>query len=462
MAQVRVLNTGTMRKKHKVFIKLLLILSTIPLLIFAYEYGPPENVTGAPGDKTCIQSGCHTGTPNSGTGSVKVSLPGGATTYTPGGPAIPITILITDAKMKSYGFQMTARSGTAGTTQAGDFNPADANTQAICADGSAKATNKACPAPFTVQDIEHTETGWGNSISNSGSYTYTVNWTPPATAVGSVTMYVAANCGTGQRLQTPTNVYLANMVLTPASTNPNAPTITANGVVPVYSKATTIQPTSWISIYGTNLATTALWKGDFPTTLGGASVTINGKSGYLYYASPTQINLQAPSDTAVGSVPVVVMNANGTVTSTVTLGQYGPSFSLLDATHVAGIILRSDGSGAFGGGTYDIVGPTGTSLGYKTVAAKAGDSLVLFGVGFGPTTPPVAAGQAYSGAAATTMPVTLLINNKSQTPAFAGLTSAGLYQFNLTVPSGLGTGDVPLQAMVGGVTTPSGVVLSLQ
>jgi uncharacterized protein (TIGR03437 family) len=248
-----------------------------------------------------------------------------------------------------------------------------------------------------------------------------------------------------------------------AATNPNAPTITANGIVPLYSSTATIQPTSWISVYGTNLATsTALWTGNFPTTLGGASVTVNGKPGYLYYASPTQLNLQAPSDTATGSVNVVVTNSNGSATSTVTLAQYGPSFMLLDGKHVTGIILRSDGSGAFGGGTYDIVGPTGTSLGYKTVAAKAGDSLVLFGVGFGPTNPVVAAGAAYSGAAQTTGPVSLIVNNASSTPAFAGLTSAGLYQFNLTVPAGLGTGDVPLQGLVGGVMTPTGVVLSLQ
>jgi uncharacterized protein (TIGR03437 family) len=58
--------------------------------------------------------------------------------------------------------------------------------------------------------------------------------------------------------------------------------------------------------------------------------------------------------------------------------------------------------------------------------------------------------------------VTLLINNKSVSPAFAGLTSAGLYQFNLTVPAGLGTGDVPLQGLVNGAMTPMGAVLSLQ
>jgi uncharacterized protein (TIGR03437 family) len=240
--------------------------------------------------------------------------------------------------------------------------------------------------------------------------------------------------------------------------------INPGGVVPVYSANTTIQSGSWISIYGNNLAPSLVtWTGNFPQTLGGTSVTINGKQGYLEFVSPGQINLQAPDDPgSSGTVPVVVTTQKGSATSTVTLGQFGPSFSLLDATHVAAIILRSDGSGANGGGTYDIVGPTGSSLGYPTKAAKAGDSIVIFGVGFGPTSPPVPAGQAFSGAAAATNPVQLIINGTTLTPAFAGLSAPGLFQFNLTLPTGLGTGDVPLVAAVGGVQTPSGVVISLQ
>jgi uncharacterized protein (TIGR03437 family) len=458
-----------MGNKRKFLItKIVLGVAVVPIIIHAYESGPPVGVTGAPGDNPtgCIESGCHVGTPNSFNGSIKITVNGGVTSYTPGGPAIPISVLITDAAMRSYGFELTARSGTGAKNQAGDFTTTDANTQVICPDSSVKANGKLCPTQFPIEDIEHSETGWSNSISSQGSFTYNFNWTPPTTAVGNVTLYIAANCGTGTASVSPTHVYLSNMVLTPAAINPNQPTITANGVVPVFSPATTIQPTSWISIYGTNLADApfTLWKGDFPTTLGHASVTVNGKPGYLYYSSPTQINLQAPTDTATGSVNVVVTNSNGSVTSTVTLGQYGPSFSLLDGKHVAGIILRPNGSGAYGSGanSYDIVGPTGSSLGYKTVAAKAGDSLVLFGVGFGPTNPVVAAGAPYAGAAPATNPVTLLINNKSTTPAFAGLTSAGLFQFNVTVPTGLGTGDVPLQGMVGGVLSPTGVVLSLQ
>lgn len=241
------------------------------------------------------------------------------------------------------------------------------------------------------------------------------------------------------------------------------PQISTGGVVPVYSSAGAIQPGEWVSIFGSNLASeTVTWKGDFPTLLGGTSVTINGKSAYLSYVSSTQVNLQAPDDVATGPVNVVVTTAGGSATSTVTLGQFGPSFSLLDAKHVAGIIIRSDGSGAYGGGAYDIVGPSGTSLGYKTVAAKAGDVLELFGVGFGPTNPAVPAGKLYTGAAPTTNTVQLLINNIPVTPAFSGLTAAGLFQLNITLPGGLGAGDVALQATVGGVKTPSGVVLSLQ
>jgi hypothetical protein len=93
---------------------------------------------------------------------------------------------------------------------------------------------------------------------------------------------------------------------------------------------------------------------------------------------------------------------------------------------------------------------------------EGGDSVELFGTGFGSTNSAVPAGQTFSGAAATTSPVGLQINNLSVLPSFAGLSGAGLYQINVTVPAGLGTGDVALQASVAGVQTPSGVVISLQ
>ena len=205
----------------------------------------------------------------------------------------------------------------------------------------------------------------------------------------------------------------------------NIPTIASGGIVPVYSTVPTVQTGEWVSIYGSGLAgSMTTWNGNFPMSLGGTSVTIDGKPAFLWYVSPGQINLQVPADSTLGTVPVVVTTANGTSSSTVTLAQFAPSFSLLDNRHVAGIILRSDGSGAYGGGAWDIIGPTGNSLGYPTVAAKAGDSLELFAVGLGPTSPVVPAGQAFSGSAPTTFSVSLLINKVNVIPTSAGLSGA--------------------------------------
>ncbi len=275
---------------------------------------------------------------------------------------------------------------------------------------------------------------------------------------GTVTTLTSANAATVGNIGTNRGPVNLNFLAYKGVDPPLLPAILSGGIAPG-----TIQPGEWVSIFGKNLSTsTETWKGDFPTSLGGATVTINGRAAYLFYASPGQINLQAPADTTTGTVPLVVTTAAGVAKSTATLAAFSPEFFLLDGTHVAGIILRSNGKGAYGGGTYDIVGPTGTSLGYATVAAKAGDSVSLFGTGFGPTSPTVAPGQAFSGAAQTINPVKVKINGVNVAPSFVGISGAGLYQLNLTIPAGLGTGDLSLQGAVDGVQTPSGVVISLQ
>src|SRR5579862_4068337 len=241
------------------------------------------------------------------------------------------------------------------------------------------------------------------------------------------------------------------------------PSIKAGGVVPIYSSVSVIQPGEWVSIFGQNLASqTASWNGDYPTLLGGTSVTINGKLAYLSYVSPSQINLQAPDDTARGTVSVVVTTAAGTAKSSVTLSQFGPSLCLAHQNYVAAIILRPDGSGLFGKGSYDFLGPTGILFGYPTVAASAGDMVEIYAVGLGPTTPTVLAGKPFTGAAPITSHISLYINNVLVEPAFVGLSSAGLYQINLVVPPNLGEGDVPIHVSVGGQETPSDVLFSLR
>ena len=145
----------------------------------------------------------------------------------------------------------------------------------------------------------------------------------------------------------------------------------------------------------------------------------------------------------------------------VPIAQVSPAFSLFgDGKHVACEIPTPDGSGAFGGGSYDLVGPSG-AFSFPTRPVKVGETLVLYGIGFGPTNPAVPAGTPFSGAALTTLPVTITIGGVPATLSFAGMTGPGLYQFNLTVPK-TSAGDQPVLAEVGGVSTPLGPVVTVQ
>jgi uncharacterized protein (TIGR03437 family) len=208
------------------------------------------------------------------------------------------------------------------------------------------------------------------------------------------------------------------------------PTIIPSGIVPVYSEVPIIQPGSWISIYGSNLASgITIWGGNFPTSLGGVSVSINGKLGYLWFVSPGQINLQAPDDTTSGCVNVQVNTLNGQANYAVDLQPQGPSLNLWpDGKHAVGLIYTASG--------FDYMAPAGSVSGVTTRAVKAGETISLYGVGFGPTKTAAPAGQLYSGPAVNNIldGVNVTIGGKNANVSFAGLVGEGLYQFNLVVP----------------------------
>jgi uncharacterized protein (TIGR03437 family) len=241
------------------------------------------------------------------------------------------------------------------------------------------------------------------------------------------------------------------------------PTINTGGVVPVFSSANTVQAGSWISIYGTNFSSgTSTWNGDFPQSLGGVSVTIDSQPAYLWLVSPTQINLQVPADTKTGQVAVAVTTLDGVANSTVNLAPYAPSFSLLNSKYATALVVTS-GPGNSGAG-YDLIGPTG-AFSFTTRPVKAGETLILYGVGFGPTNPGVAPGQALSGTATSVTLPTIKIGGQTAQVNFGGMIEAGLFQFNVVVPNA-GSGDQLLQASFPGIsgtpTTPANVYITLQ
>ncbi len=220
-----------------------------------------------------------------------------------------------------------------------------------------------------------------------------------------------------------------------------------------------IAPNTWITIMGTNLAPagdTRVWaaadfvQASMPASLDGVSVTVNGKAAYVYYISPTQINVLTPPDAISGPVQVVVTNNNAiSAAFTAQTQALSPAFFLFNggpyvaATHANGTLLA----------------PTSLYPGSST-PAKPGEIVVLYANGFGPTSTPVISGSILQ--SGTISPPVIKIGGVPATVQYAGLVSPGEFQFNVVVPSSAPDGDLTVSATYNGLTTQSGTLLTVQ
>lgn len=421
-----------------------------PLLLQAYSSGPAARVTGAPGDDPAACTECHVGTAlNGGPGSIKIVLTGGAT-YTPGVKQ-RISVQVSDPSQVRWGFQFSARlKSDLVNGQAGDLSPADANTQVICDNGGPKP----CPASAPVQFIEHTSNGTRNGTKTGVSFDF--DWTPPATDVGPVVFYAAGNAANGNFAPTGDRIYTTNVTLTAASTGAPKPSISSGGVVNAASgTGAAIAPGTWISIFGQNFGVTAprIWRGDeikngvLPTSLDGVSVTVNNKPAAVEFISAAQINVLTPDDTAAGPVQIVVTTPNGAADPvTAQLAAVSPEFFLFDGKYLAATHADSAYIGKAG------LFATAPSL---TTPAKPGEVVIFYGTGFGPTNPAMPAGSLVSKIAGLVTAPQITIGGIQANVSFAGLIPgfAGLYQFNVEIPSALGDGDQKVIARSGSVSS---------
>jgi len=103
-----------------------------------------------------------------------------------------------------------------------------------------------------------------------------------------------------------------------------------------------------------------------------------------------------------------------------------------------------------GSGTF--VMPAGAVAGVMTRPAKAGETIVLWGIGFGPVDPPVAAGTAATSADMLTTPVQVSFGSVAATVTYAGLVpgTIGVYQFNVMVPDVADNPETPFTLTLGG------------
>lgn len=250
------------------------------------------------------------------------------------------------------------------------------------------------------------------------------------------------------------------MNYTPPSTPaPTRPTVVSMAGV---TNAATLQEGaasgSWVTLFGDQLAsTTRTWTANdivnnrLPETLDGVSVQINNQPAAVYYVSPKQLNVLAPQAASDGNVQVTVTNAGGTSAPvSVNLQRFQPGFFQFPQEYAAAV--RPDGT---------ILAPSGLLDGVDSVAARPGETIMLYGTGFGPTLPVTLPNQVIAEPVSTANPVKVQIHNQQATVSFAGLTSAGLYQLNVVVPD-LEDGDYPVTAEVGGVRTAKVVRLRIQ
>ena len=291
-------------------------------------------------------------------------------------------------------------------------------------------------------------------------------YTNAATCTGSV-----SNCGIGQvgltKGATITGVITGSFDPTPS--------ITPSGVISAsnYGGFSAIAPGTWIEIYGLNLATTLSqsWQGsDFngsaaPTSIGGStgipgtSVTVGGIPAYVYFISPGQVDVQVPSGVSSGQQPLVVTTAGGTsaaysvTVNAVEPGVLAPASFILQGTQNV-VALFSN--------TLTYVLPVAVA-GVQTARARAGDNLTLYGIGFGPVTPNIPAGQVVGATNALQNALKVTIGGVSANVTYAGLAPGyvGLYQFNVVVPSVGANDKTPIAFSLNGANVPQNMVIAI-
>jgi uncharacterized protein (TIGR03437 family) len=213
------------------------------------------------------------------------------------------------------------------------------------------------------------------------------------------------------------------------------PAIAADSIVNGASFQTGFAPGGWLTISGSHLSrTTRTWaaadfvNGNPPTSLDGVSVKINGVPAVVYYISPGQLNVLAPStdtDTLASEIAGVEVAApDGVVRASALKLRYAPATFIVGEKYAAAVNL--DGS---------VAAPANSIPGFPTRPARPGEVLQLYVTGLGTGTTPSAA---------------VTVGGADAPVSFTGLVAPGLYQINFTVPQ-VTAGDQPLAIRVAGV-----------
>jgi uncharacterized protein (TIGR03437 family) len=262
-------------------------------------------------------------------------------------------------------------------------------------------------------------------------------------------------------------------------TNTTPPVISSIDSAGAYGGYPYFASGSWLEIFGSNLADpndprldnsthSGQWgssdftNGNAPTNLDGISVSINGKPAYVWFLSPGQINVQAPEDSATGSVAVTVTNCNATSSETMFTrralapGLLSPSNYSAGGKQYLVATFASDGA-------YVLDTSIGASFGLTSRPAKPGDLIIAYGIGFGDVNPSILPGVIVTQSNQVTNPVTFSFGSAQAELTYQGLAGSfvGLYEFYVKVPEGLADGDYQINVTENGTAVPQTFFLTV-
>lgn len=465
-----------MKLQAVVFTVLSTLLLSWPGFLLSREDGAPAGATGGdfPGEGGCAQSSCHVGQVNTGPGRVSILLGGmpiGEYRYRPG-EIMPVEVRIEDPNALRWGFALTART-TDGCDLAGSFAAAEPRVQV-------KQSDKISPcASAPLQWATHRLPKTGEIGS------FLMHWTAPSEDIGRVRFAAAGNAANGDGRHTGDVVYTIEASVEADTAVVAQPSINEGGIVlatgtPVVRAATAH---ALVTIYGQEFARSGVAalvaaldnSGRVSTQLAGTCVEIDGERSPLLAVLPHQINLQVPHLGGLGPASVVVVRSCGTTNEV--RSQPRPVDIAATVPAFFHFVNRDDGRNpiaALHGGGPRLVGAAGLlSEGVETSPAAPGETISLFGTGFGPTRPSYEAGEIpqYVNADNPLAPLA----TQSVRVSFGGMElpgedifyvglapcCAGLYQLVARVPESAADGDLGVRIVIDGVSSPEGPYITV-
>ncbi|HKQ78350.1 MAG TPA: choice-of-anchor V domain-containing protein [Blastocatellia bacterium] len=263
--------------------------------MFPSRSGAPA-LGGFPQETSCVE--CHTGTVNSGGGSLTITAPAN---YSPG-QNVPVTVTINQASRVFFGFELTALNDQG--QKAGDLIPSDARTQLV---------NGASPFAGR-QYIQHSFSGI--IAPSSGQNSWSFIWKAPAQSAGRVTFYAAGNASNADGGTTGDLTYTTSRSINSGSTP--APTPTPVGQFTSASAASFVAtvplpPNGIVAGFGTGLSANTAFAATLPlpTSLAGVEVLVRDANSQtlnagLFFVSANQINYLVPAGVANGAATITV------------------------------------------------------------------------------------------------------------------------------------------------------------